>query len=736
MTCSEAPEISTMGELGTLLSWSPAQVHASTNPAIRAPPPILPPHHFYNKHLRRELILKRVLSLPFLVENLSQTATKLVDSITADELGEVPTTELSTHLQTRPRREIAGADTIADYYSISIGEVCTAIASKLLIPQSRDWGSSVCWARFTTADRTLAATGVEEHACLYVLTDKEDRNITLFPGHAELLGDRLSDWQRLAAFGPKLGTWIHLSLCPESERLLADLDHFPETSFPYKLCRTVHSSQTESTFTRPRDAASVPWSIPDKLLASASFIDSEQSNKNLRPRNQSRRSETTHNEKPRSVPSARRRPHTTAHLPSPLTAEGLVQLAWARATENNSSLIVFNCGNYERICVRHRETQTLFISPVFDVTACKDPGYIQLQVGTYTAMTLDAIARAKEAKRTPAPIRRSPRKRRNPDPTDSRAKKRQKMSIKTREKPLPPIAIASQRDMMFLTLQYGIHCSPAPASFIRAAQCLVHATKRKPNYKPPIKRSYKPEEYFELLLTSQIGDGATGVVHSANLRVVTKAGSALTHDNLVLKIAFQERQQVRMRHEYAIYQRLAEHGVTGVPQVYGLFEDLEGGAIALLMNNCGKTIWDLRPDKKRARTVITSVQRARFIEILTSVHRAGVRHCDIRAENLLIDTDGEAFIVDFDRGRFEPSEGKKKWEMEIMDVVTEGGHHDFSMPSPKFPDDDKEWWPRSPVPTPTEESDEDTPKPRRFWPATDTSNEDTDETDESNESAT
>lgn len=44
-----------------------------------------------------------------------------------------------------------------------------------------------------------------------------------------------------------------------------------------------------------------------------------------------------------------------------------------------------------------------------------------------------------------------------------------------------------------------------------------------------------------------------------------------------------------MHHEYRVYSHLASSSVQGcIPEVYGLFEDLEGGALAL---HEGRTLW-------------------------------------------------------------------------------------------------------------------------------------------------
>ena len=62
---------------------------------------------------------------------------------------------------------------------------------------------------------------------------------------------------------------------------------------------------------------------------------------------------------------------------------------------DDTTFIIFNCGKYERIGVRHRATGTLFLSNLIDVHGCRDPGYGKIQVGLYLLMIRDAMERAR-----------------------------------------------------------------------------------------------------------------------------------------------------------------------------------------------------------------------------------------------------------------------------------------------------------------------------------------------------
>ncbi|KAJ3502001.1 hypothetical protein NLJ89_g9083 [Agrocybe chaxingu] len=69
--------------------------------------------------------------------------------------------------------------------------------------------------------------------------------------------------------------------------------------------------------------------------------------------------------------------------------------AWARATLKDATFIIFNCGSHERVGIRHRETQTLFLSEPIDTVRV---GYRKCHIGLYLAIVHDVLERQKMAK--------------------------------------------------------------------------------------------------------------------------------------------------------------------------------------------------------------------------------------------------------------------------------------------------------------------------------------------------
>lgn len=73
---------------------------------------------------------------------------------------------------------------------------------------------------------------------------------------------------------------------------------------------------------------------------------------------------------------------------------------------------------------------------------------------------------------------------------------------------------------------------------------------------------------------------------------------------------------------------------------------------------------------------------------MRSIHKAGVRHNDIRAFNLLVKDDGEVTIIDFDRATLGASRGARQRERRHLATFFEDGdYNSYGLPSDKTPQD-------------------------------------------------
>lgn len=55
--------------------------------------------------------------------------------------------------------------------------------------------------------------------------------------------------------------------------------------------------------------------------------------------------------------------------------------------------MIISCGSHERIGIRDRAFQTLYISDIIEPDTCQEPAYGELQIGLFYAIVKDAMER-------------------------------------------------------------------------------------------------------------------------------------------------------------------------------------------------------------------------------------------------------------------------------------------------------------------------------------------------------
>jgi hypothetical protein len=92
--------------------------------------------------------------------------------------------------------------------------------------------------------------------------------------------------------------------------------------------------------------------------------------------------------------------------------------------------------------------------------------------------------------------------------------------------------------------------------------------------------SLRLEEFITIVLTSEIGRGATSVVHRGTLTCKPDGATSL---DVVVKLAFDVEQRDALRNEYEVYRHLRSKGVhQGITTALGFFNDSEDASCALV----------------------------------------------------------------------------------------------------------------------------------------------------------
>ena len=343
------------------------------------------------------------------------------------------------------------------------------------------------------------------------------------------------------------------------------------------------------------------------------------------------------------------------------------------------------------MCVRHRGSQTLYVSDVIEPHNCVDPGYGQLHVGLYIAAIQDAIDRWRQQQSSDSsPTSTPPAGPDNSDDDDLIGEDNQRknqgsgtglnrqphgdnnsqgsggghnghhqggagkgpsdeLSMKeySHNKVQETVHRARNRDLIFLYLQYDIYDSLIPASFLRSAPIMANPSCPTSPFSPRAIPTFRPEDCLNIILTSEIGEGATGKVHRGTLEL---DGEAMSRLDVVVKLAFDRWQRDSLQSEYEVYRHLRLKGVNGgIVTTLGLFDETEGAARALVMLYAGIPLshWQATDTQSNLSQISHSA-----LSTLEAIHHADILHGDVQLRNILISDSGVTTIIDFGHSTF------------------------------------------------------------------------------------
>ncbi|KIM39104.1 hypothetical protein M413DRAFT_236022 [Hebeloma cylindrosporum] len=615
------------------------------------------PVSFYDRHLASQLVLKHITINPSIPHFLSQLCEKeIVDFVTA---GHSFTTNEFITFGFRKLNSVMPSQ-LGLHYATCVSRCCSSIASRIFFHPSYPSCVSafIFWAQSVEGPGTnFLAEGTLDVDNRLTGSPEKAKSVPLFETMDESTTSKLKD---LAMHSAHLATWELYAMTPSAHKLLKSM----QTS-DFKWDRS-HVRGVPADFC----SLQVPADAKSEFIGKLHRDHAQKKRKVVKQRTSS------NTPRVKLAPAIPQHANTKGRPYRPDPSHYL-QRAWARAVENDATFIIFHCGDRERIGIRHRESQTLYLSELIDTTACKDPPYGAIQVGLHLAIMQDALQRQKQrSSHDPSSLtKKRPAEHGHASVPES---KRQKVTDirhdHRKESGLSDIeqiqAVLSSKALALLSLNYGTYHSPTPSSFIRVGASCVRGYHDQPFKEPSRKATYNSSQYFSLILSEEIGSGAIGVVHRATAELQLESGLKV-HHRLAVKLVFSNHlgYQRKLRKEHSIYHYLAsKDNIEGVLPVYGLFEDTETGTLALIMDDGGSSI--------RYGVSVPEKQRISFTRAMASIHRAGVRHFDLRPNNLLINEEGETFIIDFDRAQLNPRPQAISREVACLKHVLDGKEDD------------------------------------------------------------
>ena len=169
----------------------------------------------------------------------------------------------------------------------------------------------------------------------------------------------------------------------------------------------------------------------------------------------------------------------------------------------------------------------------------------------------------------------------------------------------------SARNHLLLHLNYGMYDTINPSVFHRGARVNVGSEDVLSPPTTPV-ASIAKDDRLLLFLTSEIGEGGTGVVHGGTLEL--ESGGRRSTLDIAAKLAFTSSQQARLVQEWSVYSHMAEKGVQGIPTLLGIFHDVEreNGPSCVLMRHAGRSL--------RRAAPISSIQRFVSVRLSCGLH--------------------------------------------------------------------------------------------------------------------
>ncbi|TFK70024.1 hypothetical protein BDN72DRAFT_896825 [Pluteus cervinus] len=661
-------------ELPKLLSFCP--------PALTQSPGTNPPllksfFDFYDAHVDEHLKLNRVVVLPGMIHDISETVASTTMDLTTAGLPLPILGKGDDWYYSRSRNfaclqnEVADATAISRFYYDTVAHSCLVAAPVwALFPHFGRYRRSIYFQRLYAAyvpfdvpryDLEVYSLGIAEFSRL------PQEVMTSIPRH-------VSDEIRQLS-GKPYAVWLFTSLSPEAEEAIRDMDRLMNDFQPFVCQTSGHPRRTDGMHLPvPVDSSRLPCHVPEELLEIS-------------------QSDTTAH------------PHHSADyiLPNSLhsktfSAKDFVQHAWTQAVLHDSTVIVFNTGNYERIGIRHRKSQTLFLSELIHIPSCKDPAYGKLHLGLYIGILQDALGRLRKRHgmpQRPVPAAQPTKLGKRPRSTSPEPPRntRQKLNLIEDKKGGKPLASndenfwneVNKRLLGLVYLRYKVYNSSTPVACKRDRPSLSKHGIGLDH--PEHRQTYEIDESMDIILDAPFSCGAVGSVHKGKVSLRLSDGTYLEKD-VVVKLATKPKYRRRIRLEYDAYHLLWSKPVRrGILPIYGLFEECNDLATFMVMGNGGTSLAQRELDRKlqdqgiagvkegqvsETRPIVTPKEREMFVSILKACHRAEVCHRDIRPENLLINSEGEGFIIDFDRALLINSRGVHDEEMHQFKACLDG----------------------------------------------------------------
>lgn len=253
-----------MEDINSLFAYNPPSLEIFPPHTPVAPSPLT----FYDKHVDKHLLLKRVVTMPSLPQDLSENVDKKMLSLEdshfafplkeSGDLLDQETRDIRTSIALRTRQNNQ-AHYLVSFYKRSTAMFCNSLASILgVLPDiSSTWFTLMDWSARYEPETTAQPYITEGYALRleYICADESKLPDGLSQSSKTCLREAFKRY-------PELATWQIMDLSVENEEIINAMDQIASTpSFPFQACLTTgHPSLPDIPV--PPDAPDTPWAIP------------------------------------------------------------------------------------------------------------------------------------------------------------------------------------------------------------------------------------------------------------------------------------------------------------------------------------------------------------------------------------------------------------------------------------------------------------------------------------------
>ncbi|RDB15953.1 hypothetical protein Hypma_003552 [Hypsizygus marmoreus] len=562
---------------------TPATGGATSSKSTRAPA-------IFDRHLHEDLILHHVVHVPGIVSDLVKIADDALNAhdnlpgINLEGSTPFPTARrLKDAVSNAPTKDIFCEHDVQECYRAITGTHCSVVAATLEAKLST-WSQS--FLKWTISDIGKSPKAIPD-GFLNIVSVDDDGNYLGLSANLQEVADVtrvIAVWEFKNIETLDLDAWHGLT------EEFADCARFPWEGCEHgTLCTFKHLNYVGTTgHPMGFDAENPPCQcIRDARITSGN----------------SRKAGPT--------------PPLPDILQFPQVIRWVLQQAWSEAVHYDTTFLTIHGGNQERIGIRDRENQTLYLSDVIPVDGCN---YAKIQTGLYIAALRDAADRSLQMKMKGRP------------PSWTRLFGLEAitshLSGKEGEELFDGLVEeALHRDWLIITpLGEQPHIPFYKDSLYKR---FAVAAVTKPG----------PETFFRIHVLTSFGNRISrGVLQVIGTQLQRKK----THKHtIIVKNALGDDAVAILEREHQVYLSLHEAGVQGIPKILGYFQFANTekkwdppAYAALVMEDMGRSVHDF--EDELGNPFLSPHQLEKFEKILHSIHATGHTHGNLTKQSLMI----------------------------------------------------------------------------------------------------